>query len=185
MVDPDTGKTYDGVFDRDNGILKWDEMTNSLKLVYKDSKSYFKMSVVVLQKDLTSYQRINPVTRRQEWVARPGWETMHNLRTSMEAKGIHFAAPESASKMMTLDVGQDNKAFTDLRGHLFDNSYFGLQTENPSNKKEITTPTQLLQLIDSEQNDDVKVDWYGEQITVGQLRDHYQEYVSQKDQNSY
>lgn len=185
MVDPDTGKTYDSVFDRDNGILKWDEMTNSLKLVYKDSKSYFKMSVVMLQKDLTSYQRTNPVTRRVEWVARPGWETLHNLRVKMEQDGVHFAAPESASKMMTLDVGQDNKTFTDLKGHLFDNSFFGLQTENPSNKKEITTPTQLLQLIDSEQDDSVMVSWYGEEITVGQLRDHYQEYVSQKDQNSY
>jgi hypothetical protein len=185
MVDPDTGKTYDGVFDTDNGILKWDEMTNSLKLVYKDSKSYFKMSVVVLQKNLASYQRINPTTRRLEWVARPGWETLHNLRMKMEKDGVHFAAPESASKMMTLDVGQDNKTFTDLKGHLFDNSYFGLQTENPSNKREMTTPTQLLQLIDSEQDDNAIVDWYGETLSIKQIKEYYQEYVSQKDQNSF
>jgi hypothetical protein len=35
------GKSYDGVFDRDNGLLRWDEMTNSMKLVYKDGHTYF------------------------------------------------------------------------------------------------------------------------------------------------
>lgn len=176
LVD-DTGKTYDGVFDRANGIERWDEMTNSLKLVYKDGKSYFKMSVVLLQPFLTSYEK------NGQMVAFPGYEEFHDLRTQMETKGIHFAAPQSASKMMTLDVGKASD-FSDLTGHLFDNNYFGLQTENPSNKKEITTPTQLLQVIDSEQDDTSVVSLNGQRITVKQLKDEYQTYVSSKVENS-
>jgi hypothetical protein len=174
-----SNKEFDGVFDDSNGILKWDEMTNSLKLVYKDSRTYFKMSVVVLQPELTSSKN-----SKGEWEARPGWETLHNLRTKMESDGVHFAAPESASKMMTLDVSKA-KDFSDLKGHLFDNTYFGLQTENPSNKLEITTPTQLLQLIDSEQNDDTSVFFEGKETTVKELKDKYQTYISQKVSNNF
>jgi hypothetical protein len=173
------GEIYDSIFDKDNGLLKWDEMTNSLKLVYKDGKSYFKMSVVVLQPDLTSY-----IDRDGNIKARPGWKTLHDLRTKMEADGIHFAAPESASKMMTLDVSRA-KDFSDLKGHLFDNTYFGLQTVNPSNKIDITTPTQLLQLIDSEQTDDVDVYFNGKIVKVKDVRDAYQNFVAQRVNNNY
>lgn len=173
------GNTFDGVFDKDLGLLKWDEMTNSLKLVYKDGKSYFKMSVVVLQPDLTSY-----VNKAGERVTRPGWKTLDDLRNKMEQEGIHFAAPQSASKMLTMDVGQA-KDFSDLKGHLFDNTYFGLQTVNPSNKMEITTPTQLIQLIDSEQDDSVVVNIDGKDTTIGEVKSSYQSYVSQKVNNSY
>lgn len=172
------GKAYDAVFDGSKGLIRWDEMTNSLKLVYKDGKSYFKMSVVVLQPSLTSYEKNGKL------VARPGWETLHNLRTKMEADAIHFAAPESASKMMTLDVSRASD-FSDLKGHLFDNTYFGLQTENPSNKREITTPTQLIQLIDSEQDDDTMVFFDGKDHRVGDVKLAYQRYVSQKVTNDY
>lgn len=173
------GNTYDGVFDEDNGLLSWDEMTNSLKLVFKDGKTYFKMSVVVLQPSLTATRNADGT-----WTTIPGWETLDNLRRKMEADGIHFAAPESASKMMTLDVSKA-KDFSDLKGHLFDNQYFGLQTENPSNKLEITTPTQLLQLIDSEQNDNVEVYIGGEKTNVGAVRAGYQNAVAQKVTNAY
>jgi hypothetical protein len=173
-------KTFDGVFDEDGGIYTWDEMTNSLKLVFKDGKAYFKMSVVVLQPDLTSFKD----ERTGEWKTRPGWETLDALRRKMEADSIHFAAPESASKMMTLDVSKA-KDFSDLKGHLFDNQYFGLQTENPSNKLEITTPTQLVQLIDSEQVDSTEVYFQGEKTTVGKLKEIYQNAVSQKATNAY
>ena len=174
----ENGNQYDGVFG-ENGLLRYDEMTNSLKLVYKDGKTYFKMSVVVLQPGLTSFKN-----NRGEWQSYPGWESLHNLRMQMETNGIHFAAPQSASKMMTLDVSS-NDDFSDLQGHLYNNEFFGLQTENPSNKKEITTPTQLLQLIDSEQNDNADVYFQGKTIKVKELKQNYQSYVSQKTSNSY
>lgn len=173
------GKAYDAIFDKDSGLLKWDEMTNSLKLVYKDGKSYFKMSVVVLQPSLTSY-----TNKEGKSQAIPGWETLHNLRTQMESAQIHFAAPESASKMMTMDVAK-NKNFSDLVGHPYDNTYFGLQTANPSNKLTITTPTQLLQLIDSEQANETEVSINGKTSTVGQIKNDYQNYVSQKVSNDF
>lgn len=175
----DNGKSFDGIFDKEKGLLKWDEMTNSMKLVYKDGKSYFKMSVVVLQPSLTSYTDKNGVTK-----AIPGYETLHNLRTQMENGNIHFAAPESASKMMTLDVAKA-KDFSDLKGHLFDNTYFGLQTANPSNKLTITTPTQLLQLIDSEQTNDTPVTINGKDTTIGEIKNTYQNFVSQKVDNDF
>lgn len=173
------GKGYDAIFDKESGLLKWDEMTNSMKLVYKDGKSYFKMSVVVLQPNLTSYK-----DKQGNWQAIPGWETLHNLRTSMENGKIHFAAPESASKMMTMDVSRA-KNFSDLVGHPYDNTYFGLQTANPSNKLNITTPTQLLQLIDSEQDNETSVSVNGKDTTVGQVKNDYQNYVSQKVSNDF
>jgi len=176
----DIVKRFDGVFDDEKGILAWDEMTNSLKLVFKDGKSYFKMSVVVLQPDLTSYKDV----KTGEWKPRPNWKTLDTLRRKMEADGIHFAAPESASKMMTLDVSKAAD-FSDLKGHLYDNNYFGLQTENPSNKLEITTPTQLLQLIDSEQSDNVQVVMSGVTKTIRQVKDEYQNAVLQKVSNSF
>jgi hypothetical protein len=172
------GEEYDAIFDDKDGLLEHDEMTNSLKLVYKDGKTYFKMSVVVLQPTLTSYKQ------NGQWVARPGWETLHKLRTQMESKSIHFAAPQSASKMMTMDVSRAAD-FSDLKGHLYNNQYFGLQTENPSNKLEITTPTQLLQLIDTEQTDETPVFFAGRQTTVGEVRASYQNYVAQKVSNAY
>jgi hypothetical protein len=175
----DSGKIYDAIFDSDDGTVRWDEQTNSLKLVYKDGHSYFKMSVVVLQPDLTSYK-----DKDGDWKAFPGWETLHTLRTKMEVDGIHFAAPESASKMLTIDVAK-GKDFSDLKGHLFDNTYFGLQTANPSNKKEITTPTQLIQLIDNEQDDDINVYFEGKTVSVGEVKKAYQNYIAQKTSNSY
>jgi hypothetical protein len=178
LVDAE-GKPFDGVFDDDKGLLAWHEMTNSLKLVFKDGKTYYKMSVVVLQPSLTARKN-----EQGEWETIPGWETLDNLRRKMEADGVHFAAPESASKMMTLDVSRA-KDFSDLKGHLVDNQYFGLQTENPSNKLEITTPTQLLQLIDSEQVDGTDVYFQGTKTTIGEVRKAYQDAVSQKVSNSF
>jgi hypothetical protein len=137
------------------------------------------MSVVMLQPDLTSYKN-----KKGEWIARPGWETLHNLRTTMEQRGIHFAAPQSASKMQTLDVAKA-KDFSDLTGHLYNNNYFGLQTENPSNKMEITTPTQLLQLIDSEQDDDETAYFDGKDMKVKDIKEAYQSYVAQRVNNAY
>jgi len=175
----ENGKTFDAIFDSDNGLLKWDEMTNSLKLVYKDGKSYFKMSVVVLQPNLTSYK-----DKEGNWKAIPGWETLHNLRTKMEQSNVHFSAPESASKMMTMDVSR-SKDFSDLIGHPYDNQFFGLQTANPSNKLTITTPTQLVQLIDSEQDDNTEVTLDGKDTTVGEIRSKYQAAVANKVSNDY
>jgi len=173
------GKEFDAIFDKDNGLLRWDEMTNSMKLIFKDGKSYFKMSVVVLQPNLTSMKDENG-----NWKAIPGWETLHNLRTRMEDQSMHFAAPESASKMMTMDVGRA-KDFSDLVGHPYDNTYFGLQTANPSNKLEITTPTQLLQLIDGEQDDESEVSISGTTYTIGQVRDIYQTAIANKVSNNF
>jgi hypothetical protein len=92
-------------------------------------------------------------------------------------RNTHFAAPQSASKMMTLDVAKE--IFLTLTGHLYNNNYFGLQTENPSNKLEITTPTQLLQLIDTEQDDDAAY-FDGKDMKVKILKDAYQILCSSK-----
>ncbi len=175
----ENGKSFDAIFDKEKGLLRWDEMTNSLKLVFKDGKSYFKMSVTVLQPNLTSYK-----DNEGNWKPIPGWETLHNLRTKMEDSQVHFAAPESASKMMTMDVARA-KDFSDLVGHPYDNAYFGLQTVNPSNKLSITTPTQLMKLIDSEQTNETEVTVGGKDTTIGAVREVYQNNASQKVTNDF
>ena len=169
---------------------------NSLKLVYADGDTALKMSAVVLTPELTS--RItgrdtdgNPIYEAKEQ-ARP----LHNLRLKLEKlqvenpKAIAIAYPQSASKMMKKnaisqeDVFGDN-LFADIKPSLLDADYMGLQMINPSNKTEITDPTQLKALITSELNDKEIVYINGEKFDLGTLRKRYNLLSKTKLNNKY
>jgi hypothetical protein len=127
-------------------------------------------------------RRIDTLLRdNNNYVAQKGMELLHNKRVQLEAfeaKGrVGFSVPESAAKGLKQNVSSDLENFNvEDKGYTkLDNRYWRLQVENPTNKVFINDPTQARQIIDTEQDDDVIVHFYGEDITVGQLKNMYQE----------
>ena len=181
--------TPEDIFDGDK-LKSRDMILNSFKFVFRDGSRTLKLSMVPLTKALTSY---NAGTKENpEWKAIPGWEKLHELRESMEAKGIDFVAPKTASKTLTINKLTDRHPdgslnFSKLSSTKFNNNFFGLQLEVPSNKVKITTPTQLLHAIDIEQkltdangNPVMVILPSGKEVTLEKLRDDYQKAVADK-----
>ena len=176
------------------GMFDYDAKFNSLKLVYYDDKqNYIKTSVALLTKELTSNKT------KDGWQAKPGREFLHNLRERLERferetpETFAFASPASSIKMKKSNVfGEngdnltetintaDNNYFTQL-----DNSYWGLQTENPGGKKKITDPSQIKVIVESELNEDVEVNYLGKDIPIKDLRNIYQLSSARKVELSY
>lgn len=158
------------------GMIARHEMMNPLKLVYRDGHRTLKMSGFTLTKELTSMKR------GEEWVARPGYEHLHNLREYMENNEVDFVLNESGTKTLTLNVlyKKDGEFdYNEARPTMFDNANFGLQLENPSNKIKITEPTQLQRLIDNEQIDSTQV-WSeasGKFMPIKAVKDEYHNFM--------
>ena len=166
------------------GYKEFDAIFNSEKLVYGDGKTFLKMSAVVLTKELTSNKDANG-----NWVAKPTRVELHNLRVKMEnfekeqlAKGkgtLAIAAPLSASKMLKkniqsfADITNIDKSLTSDNETVLDAGFMRLQLINPSNKVIITDPTQLKNLITSEQDDNVEVIIDGKSFSLKDVRKNY------------
>ena len=190
---------------RNNGQLKVE------KIVYDDGKMYIKTSAFVLTKEYTSTltkEGRRVVERLKEnldteglnrflkdnsnWQARPGMETLHNKRVSLEAfeernKTVGYSIPISAAKMLKINVSSDIDTFDVADNHYYklDNRYMRLQVENPTNKKSITDSTQGMQIIDTEQNDKTGVIFRGESTNIKTVKNVYQSAVAQKVKTSY
>tara|TARA_R100000988_G_scaffold103712_1_gene84380 strand:- start:702 stop:16298 length:15597 start_codon:yes stop_codon:yes gene_type:complete len=173
------------------GYKELDAIINSKKLVYADGKTFLKMSAFVLTKALSS----DPATEFA--TALPGREAMHNLRIKLEKieqdgeETIAIAAPESASKMIKKNIISNERAFdsnpelrpediTDL-----DARWMRLQQINPSNKQIIIDPTQIKQLITSEQDDSVEVMFAGKMTSIGKIRQIYNDAISNRVEIKY
>lgn len=168
---------------------KGEFFTNSLKNVYYDGDLYIKCSIFPLFKEFTS----NLVDGK--WISKPGLEKLHNLREQMENNGIDEAYHESAFKLVKknkqsrkpIKVINSNKEELEIDGYEFNrssiqkinNSDWRLQVETPTGKTEIVDGTQLIQLIDSEANDDTEVTYKGTKYKVKALRDDYQRLLSE------
>lgn len=157
---------------------------NSLKLVYNDGDTALKMSAVVLTPELTSRVVSKDENGNPIYEAKEQSRKLHNLRLKLEKlqeenpKAIAIAYPQSAAKMMkknTVDhnVLFDDNLFAEIKPSLLDADYMGLQMENPSNKIEITDPTQLKALITSELNNEQIVYINGEELSLGDIRKKY------------
>ena len=163
-----------------NGYANNGSMVNSRKLVYADGRTFIKMSAFVLLPQLTSDNIETDPTKPPIWVPKPNMIKLHNLRVKLEAEeqennSIAIAAPMSAFKMLKQDVTDlselgNSDRFTNKATDLSAKN-LGLQVEMPSNKKEIIDPTQIKNIITSEQSDDVFVEALG--LTVGQIRKEY------------
>lgn len=184
-------------------------MLNSIKTVTSGPVDYHKMSDLILTKKLTSVKN-----DKGEWVAKPGKELLHNFRVQLEnlsrratmAQNPDFQwhqqmsieqidqivpariLPESASKLLTYkpaELGPDGRYdFNHTNTRLIENKYSGRQVDTPSGKTEIVYGTQLIQLIDSEQDDNTIVNFQGEDISLKELRHIYQNLLSQARTNS-
>ncbi len=179
--------TSDDIFgsvEASEGYIKKGAMLNSKKLVYGDGSTFLKMSAFVLTPEFTSRQLEDGT-----WIAKPHRVKLHNLRVKLEAiesepnaETLGIAAPLSAIKMKkqgvnTLEELDNPKPFTNPATQL-DARYMGLQVINPSNKLEVLDPTQIKQIITSEQKDNVKVEALG--LTVGEIKQAYNKAVSQR-----
>lgn len=170
-----------------NGLKVMEGMFNSKKLVYFDGPQYIKTSTVMLTKEFTSIQ----VNGR--WMARPGYEELHDLRERLEKfekdnNTVTFAAPKSASKGLKRNIFDHTQGFRNAKDDNFsrqETKYWRLQLVNPSNKVIITDPTQAKQIIIAEQDDSTPVDFMGVETTIGQLKEAYLSDTAQRIENNY
>lgn len=168
---------------------------NSVKTVTYDGTHYFKLSELILTPNLVGAKDADghtimgvikdhkgndvPFPLKPE----PGFEYHYNLYKSMISGGVDQHIYESGSKMATLNPtafnAKGNYDFATSTMEI-DNQFKRLQVETPSGKTKIIDGTQLIQLISSEQKDDMKVDFaYNKDIkTLGELRDHYRQLLS-------
>ena len=98
---------------------------------------------------------------------------------------IAIAAPASAVKMLNRNLSTAEEAFSgqDINSNNITNldaNYMRLQQVNPSNKIEMTDPTQIKALITSEQKDSEKVYIGDKEMTVGEIRKAYHNSVSNR-----
>ena len=172
----ENGETVTGDFffgdSTQKGAVSFDAATNSIKLVYFDGQTYIKTSGVVLTKELTSYGN-------KFQYALPGKEELHSLRNTLEAyekdrETVSLAIPVSASKGKKINVASDINSITDVNFIETSTKYWRLQLENPSNKVKITDPTQAKQILTAEQDNSTVINFMGKDITVGKLKEIYQ-----------
>jgi hypothetical protein len=97
------------------------------------------------------------------WEAMPGFEYWHNMLNEMEIDLVDEYAYASASKGFTVM----DEVLT------LKNSYKGIQTETPSGKRTVVEPTQLIELIQSEQDDSLKVEVAGKTMTLAEVKQEY------------
>ena len=157
-------------FKKDGAII------NSEKFIYFDGEKYVKMSYVALIPELTTKKDGTPIQGR---------EALHNLRLSLEASEsqgkVSVAVPQSASKMLTSNVTVFDQAVSsensleDSKPMLLNARHFGRQMVVPSNKKQITSLSQIQTLVLSEHNANLKdtVLINGETIKIKDVKDRY------------
>lgn len=163
---------------------------NSVKTVTYDGTHYFKLSELILTPNLVGAKdkdgnvimttikdnKGNDIPFPKK--ALSGFEYHYGLYKSMITHGVDQHIYETGSKMATLNPVKFNKDGNyDFSNSIMqiDNQFKRLQVETPTGKTKIVDGTQLLQLISSEQKDELPVDFkYNKDIkTLGELRDHF------------
>lgn len=176
------------------GTISYDGQTNSMKLVYYDEKTYIKTSALILTQGFTSFK--HPKTGK--WQARKTHRELDALRRRLEKyendhQTICMAVDVSASKCEKRNVARNIDEITDWHFQKLDNRFWRLQSENPSNKLEITDPTQVKQLVLTEQDNSLIVtvpfNEKGEavptEMSVGDLKRMYLKWTAQRSQVKY
>ena len=200
--EPVTQEEYFGA----GGIKENKGATNSMKVVYFDNNNvYLKCSMIPLYRELTSLP-----DGQGGWIAKPYMRDLHNFLNKLEeyeagirrdeqgyiitdddgnpinhGETVVYAGPDTHSKGLKENVANSIAEINNSHFKELDAKYFRLQMENPSNKIVITDPTQAKQQIMSEQDDSVIVNFFGEQKTVGEIKQMYMQDVSQRLTNNY
>lgn len=176
--------------------ITWDEVKkleknnaalNSTKTVAYNGDYYFKLSELILAPSLVSKTDQNGDVimdeRGRPAQAKEGFEYLFNKYNAMLDQGVDQALPKSASKMATIKPAkfvEDGKFDFTQSIMEIENKFKRLQVETPSGKSKIIHGTQLIQLVASEQDDNLKIDFkYNDEIkTLGQLRDYYRKLLA-------
>jgi len=178
-----------------NILEKNNSALNSTKTVAYNGDFYFKLSELILSPNLVGAKDkegntimgvIKDINGNDvPFPSKPleGFEYLYNKYKAMIIQGVDQALPESASKMATIapaEFAEDGKF--DFTKSIMDleNKFKRLQVETPSGKSKIIHGTQLIQLIHSEQDDNLAIDFqYNDDIkTLGQLRDYYRQLLA-------
>lgn len=168
--------------DEDIEYLKDNNMYfNVIKPVGYDGYFYFKTGTVMLTKDLTSYYD----NVEKKWKAKPGKESLHNLREKMENSGVDYYLPQTASKQLTINKYTeefDNLKYKEKEKdeiwnssvNVMSTNFFGQQMENPAGKESIIDGSQMLEIILNEQNENVTVSLNGTKFSIGEMMKEWQ-----------
>ena len=167
-------KTKDQI--KDWEYLKNNElMANSIKLVYYDGFTYIKMSVTLLSPEFTT---------RPDGTAKRGKELLHKKRIEMERKDVMLMGPPSMMKKLLKNPAQIKDGNLNIQNEniqFIDPLHLKLQQKNPSNKTNIKDPSQMMQIIASEQNRDVEVILpNGTKTKIGNVVDDYNNLLSER-----
>lgn len=172
------------------------ELTSQLKLSAKrriDALLTKAAESEITEKDYL--EQVYAIQRNNDnWVARPGREILHNKRVEMEKfqdenSTTVYSIPVSASKMSKRNVSQslDDFSISERQANKIDNRYMRLQLENTTNKKGgINDSTQMQNIIDAEQDPNVKVTFKGKNgVKIKDVIKEYQNAIAQKAKLSY
>ena len=191
-----TSEEIFGVFDKygnlvKDGLVQRGEMMNLKKYIYADAQNLVKMSAHVIRR-----ADVSEKNSRGEWVAKDNMVVLHNMLNKMEqhqeATGnLTMMAPLSAIKKLqenvndinkiqstdSLDVDSDGNPMP-LGAMKLDAEFFMLQQKNPSNKQEVTDPTQITWLLLNEQDDNQKVSINGEEMPISDVKKNFEAFKS-------
>lgn len=175
--------------------ITWDEVKvlehnnaalNSTKTVAYNGDYYFKLSELILSPRLvgeTDAKGNVIFDDKGNFKPKVGFEYLYNKYQAMLRDGVDQVLPESASKMATIapaEFAEDGKF--DFSKSIMDleNKFKRLQVETPSGKSKIIHGTQLIQLVHSEQDDNLAVDFaYNPDIkNLGELRNLYRQLLA-------
>lgn len=165
-----------------------------ISYIEEQDKPEFNSLVEILTHLVTNHDfdktKIMSVTRELSKLYKPipGMEYWHNMANNMDYHGVDQVITESASKGATLVPIDSKSPALDLSQSMTDipNEYKRLQVETPTGSDSITAGSQLIQLIDSEQDDTVKFTFPDGSIkSLGVIRDSYRSLMSQTRDNSF
>ena len=168
----------------DRGVISYIEL--------KDSVEFDRLTdelIDLLDKRTFDKDKINNITKQlvKLYKPMPGMEYQHNVANQMDIHGIDQVIVESASKGATLMPVDSREDGFNLSNSMVDvlNEYKRLQVETPTGKDQITDGSQLIQLIDSEQDDKMIVNISGKPMSLGEVRKEYRSLMSESRKNSF
>ncbi len=120
------------------------------------------------------------------WEPRDNHKVLHNMRVNMQLNSIDEVLPKSASKLITPVVATDVNGYHDFSYNTSKrkNEFWRLQVETPSGKTKITFMSQLLQIIDNEQDKSRLAAIRGEVYEISDVVKKYRQALTDRVRNS-